>query len=295
MVSEEVRMFEEEQRKASALTQAKQCAWTKWNDIEPIKLSWKSLIAMEPLAISFLLRSTYDLLPNATNLKLWGYTKSDLCLSCKSDRGTLRHVLSACPHSLQMYTWRHNKVLEVIIELLRAQCETANQQSITAKEPIIQFLKEGECPVRKEKNPNMKLLNGASDWKVSADLKTSLQFPVHIIQTEKRPDIVAWSDSKKSVLLIELTVPWEENREEAHERKKNHYESLHADCVEKGWICHVIPIEVGCRGFIGHSVISFLSKIGITGRSLKVALNRLQTTAQYASSWIWSKARKFSA
>ena len=151
MVSEEVRIFEEEQRKASAVTQAKQCAWTKWNDIEPIKLSWKSLIAMEPLAISFLLRSTYDLLPNATNLKLWGYTNSDLCLLCKSDRGTLRHVLSACPQSLQLYTWRHNKVFEVIIELLRAQCEIANQLSITAREPIIQFLKEGECPVRKQK------------------------------------------------------------------------------------------------------------------------------------------------
>ena len=39
MVSEEVRMFEEEQRKASAVTRAKQCAWTKWNDIELIKLS----------------------------------------------------------------------------------------------------------------------------------------------------------------------------------------------------------------------------------------------------------------
>ena len=82
-------------------------------------------------------------------------------------------------------------------------------------------------------------------------------------------------------------------REEAHERKKNRYATLHADCVEKGWICHVIPIEVGCRGFIGHSVISFLSKIGITGSSLTVATNRLQTAAQYASSWIWSKARSF--
>ena len=143
------------------------------------------------------------------------------------------------------------------------------------------------------KNPNMKLLNGASDWKVSADLKSFLQFPVHIIQTEKRPEIVAWSDSKKSVLLIELTVPWEENREEAHERKKNRYETLRADCVEKGWICHVIPIEVDCRSFLGRSVISFLSKIVITGRSLKVASNRLQTAAQYASSWIWSKVRSF--
>ena len=156
---------------------------------------------MEPLVISFLLRSTYDLLPNATNLKLWGYTDSDLCL-CKSDRGTLRYVLSACPQSLQLCTWQHNKVL-VVIELLKIQCETANQQPITANEPIIQFLKEGECPEKKQKNPKMKLPNGASDWKVSADLKTSQQFPVHIIQTEKQPDIVAWSDSKKTVLHIE--------------------------------------------------------------------------------------------
>ena len=102
----------------------------------------------------------------------------------------------------------------------------------------------------------MKLLNGASVWKVSADLKTSLQFPIHFIQTEKRPDIVAWSDSRKSVLLIELTVSWEENWEEAHERKKNRYETRRADCVEKDWICYVIPIDAGCRGFLGLSVIS---------------------------------------
>ena len=90
-----------------------------------------------------------------------------------------------------------------------------------------------------------------------------------------------------------MTVPWEENREEAHERKKNRYEDTACQLRRKGWICHVIPIEVGCRGFIGHSVISFISKIGITGCSFKVASNHLQTTARYASCWIWSKARKF--
>ena len=146
-------MFEEEQRKVSADTQAKQYARTKWNDIATSELSWKSLIAMELLAISFFLGSIYDLLPNSTNLKLWGYTDSDLCLSCKSDRGTLHQVLSACLQSLQMYSWRHNKVFEVIIELLRAQCETAKQQSVTAEEPISQFLKEGECPARKQNIP----------------------------------------------------------------------------------------------------------------------------------------------
>ena len=115
MVSEEIRMSEEEKSTASAVTQAKQCARTKWNDIERIKLSKKSLIAMVLQAISFLLRYTYDLLRNATNLKLRGYTDSDMYLSCKSGRGILRHVLSACLQSLQMYTWWYNNVLEVII------------------------------------------------------------------------------------------------------------------------------------------------------------------------------------
>ena len=41
-------------------------------------------------------------------------------------------------------------MLEMVMELL--QCEQANQQPVTAKEYIIQFYKEGECPVRKEKN-----------------------------------------------------------------------------------------------------------------------------------------------
>ena len=148
---------------------------------------------------------------------------------------------------------------------------------------------QGSWMLSKEtKNSNMKLLNGASDWKVSVDLKTSQQFPVHIIQTEKWPDIVVWSNSKKSILFIELTVPWEENRKEAHKQKKNWYETLRADCMEKRWICHVIHIEVSSRGFLGHSVISFLSKIGITGCSLKVASYCLQTMVQLGFSQEWN-------
>ena len=57
MVIEEVKMFKEEHRTATAVTQSKECAWTTWNDIEPIKLSWNILFATEPLAILFLLQS----------------------------------------------------------------------------------------------------------------------------------------------------------------------------------------------------------------------------------------------
>ena len=84
------------------------------------------------------------------------------------------------------------------------------------------------CPMRKQKKYFLDVnvpwgnkksqyeATEASDGKFSADLKTLLQFPVYIIQTEKQSDIVAWSDSKKTVLLIELTVPWEKKTGRKH-------------------------------------------------------------------------------
>lgn len=77
MVIDEISDFEEEQRTPTAVSQFKQCAWKTWSDIDPMKLS--PFIAMEPLAISVFLRSTYDILSNATNFKLWEYTDTDEC------------------------------------------------------------------------------------------------------------------------------------------------------------------------------------------------------------------------
>ena len=47
--------------------------------------------------------------------------------------------------------------------------------------------------------------------------------------------------------------------------------------------------------FVGwvYGISTFVGYLGITGCSLKVASNRLQTAVQYASSWIWLKVRSF--
>lgn len=42
------------------------------------------------------------------------------------------------------------------------------------------------------------------------DLGRKLQFPSKITNTSLHPDIVMWSSANKKVLLIELTVTWEE-------------------------------------------------------------------------------------
>ena len=41
-----------------------------------------------------------------------------------------------------------------------------------------------------------------------------------------------WSEEEKEVLLVELTVPHEDNISSAHERKENRYEALEGECEE---------------------------------------------------------------
>ena len=250
-------------------------------------------MTMEPLALSFLLRSTYNLLPTPANHKQWGFTGDDTCAMCKSARGTLRHVLSSCGRSLQMYTWRHNRVLAILAEITETQRRVANEQPTQDPKPCISFLQEGEAPPRQVSKPQgQKFLAAARDWKMAADLKEALHFPLHIVHTQERPDIVIWSDTVKRVIIVELTVPWEENMEEAFERKKLRYENLRMECEDKGWACQVMPIEVGCRGFIGRTTTSYLTRLGLTNRARRRATQQLQTAAERASSWIWSKVRK---
>ena len=230
MVITELKMIEEEKKVATAAGQAKQCAWMNWEEAEARKLSWSSLMTMEPLALSFLLRSTYNHLPTPANHKQWGFTGDDTCAMCKSARATLRHVLSSCGSSLQMYTWRHNRVLAILAEITETQCRVANEQPTQDPKPCISFLQEGEAPPRQVSKPQgQKFLAAAKDWHMAADLKEARHFPHHIVHTQERPDIVIWSDTVKRVIIVELTVPWEENMEEAFERKKLRYENLRMD------------------------------------------------------------------
>ena len=191
-----------------------------------------------------------------------------------------------------MYTWRHNEVLKVLREVSDEQCEIANKIKSPRVVPAISFCREGAAQSSTvPQKLNSRLLSGANDWKVSADLGSMLIFPQHIVYTLSRPDIVLWSDNVKKVVLVELTVPWEENIEEAYERKKAKYESLRAECEDRGWSSVVLPVEVGCRGFVGRSTTKFLSLLGVSGRKKKTIIARLQQTAEKSSCWIWSKAK----
>ena len=54
-------------------------------------------------------------------------------------------------------------------------------------------------------------MSTADDWKLEVDLNKKLVFPREIVMTNLRPDIVLSSQKAKTVVMIELTVPWEDH------------------------------------------------------------------------------------
>lgn len=85
------------------------------------------------------------------------------------------------------------------------------------------------------------------------------------IETSKRPDRAPLSVSSMQLLLLELTVPWEEHMEEANEKKKSKYQELVGLCRRGDWKACRKLIEVGGRGFTGWSLWKIYMLLNITG------------------------------
>ena len=290
MVSDEIRRKEEEQRMAKAVGLVQQGAWCRWERVKPRSLSWNDIWKMETGTLKFLLRATYDVLPSPHNLKKWAKTENENCHKC-GKKGSLRHILSNCQVSLEegLYTWRHNEILKVLSVALKNAVEKANQAKPANALAMISFVKAGTRTGhdRKSRTHTSRLLCQARDWQMVSDLEEQMTFPSEILITNMRPDIVVWSREAKSVILCELTVPWEENVEAAHEYKTSKYAGLMTECRERGWKIECYPVEIGCRGYATKSLYILLSKIGVVNR-MKLA-GDLMEVATRSSAWIWNK------
>ena len=99
------------------------------------------------------------------------------------------------------------------------------------------------------------ILLQANDWTFLYDLEGQLQFPIEAAVTSLRPDVVWFSRSSKTIVLLELTVPLEDNVHQAHDRKTTKYSALVTACEENGFKTHMFALEVGCLGYCPHSFL----------------------------------------
>lgn len=200
------------------------------------------------------------------------------------------HLCNCCKNILLSegrYTWRHDQILSVLADSLEKARKRPPPKDKRLK--FINFVRAGEREKTGSTGEGRGLLGTAGDWQMRADLKTRMQFPTEVASTNKRPDIVIWSPSSRQVIIVELTVPWEERMEDAYERKMGKYQELVADCQERGWRVWCFPVEVGTRGFVGQSLWRALRVIGVIGLERRQLIGRLSREAEIASLWLWRR------
>ena len=88
------------------------------------------------------------------------------------------------------------------------------------------------------------------------------------------------SAKAKKIVIVELTVPWEERCTQAYERKKAKYEDLIQECRQAGWKAWNYPVEVGCRGFPAPSLGKMFQDVGIVGQARKLAIKKASQSAE---------------
>ena len=286
LISDIVCEQDDKRRFSQAVQLSVQGQWTAWSDYIQYNLSWATLWSLPANLVSFCLASTYNTLGSPSNLHRWKIQDTNTCSLC-SKVGTVSHILSGCNFSLVggRYTRRHDSVLLVLYEGLKSHVNTIRPSSTPRIIPI-KFVKAGSR-AKSVKSKLSGLLHKAGDWKILADFNDSLVFPLQIVFTLARPDIVIYSDSIKTVLPIELTCPCEENFSVRHNYKINKYSNL-VELIElNNWECHFFAIEVGARGYCATSVSSFLKRIGFKPKAAKKFQNELSLASMRASFQLW--------
>ena len=81
------------------------------------------------------------------------------------------------------------------------------------------FVKEGQTPKNIKKKPKTGLLHSAPKWKLLYDCDGSPTIPSFLAVTTLRPDIVLYACCIKTVIMLELTCPCEENMPYWHDTK----------------------------------------------------------------------------
>ena len=124
---------------------------------------------------------------------------------------------------------------------------------------------------------------------ILADLTDQYLFPPSLAPSDLRPDLVAYSELTKTAIIIELTVCFETNFEEAKERKESKYRDLIAEVEGNDFIVDFLTVEVGSRGFVNYDSFTRLKDaVGASNKELQDLLFSISRAVIKESFIIWT-------
>ena len=159
-------------------------------------------------------------------------------------------------HGMRYGTWRHFGSA-----FSSDQCTISCPQTQTwyggerKRTPFVHYAKAGRQTT--EHVLSSCKIDGCDDWDVSADLPEWDSHTSIIKETRLGPDIVIHSASTQQLIIVELTVPYENRMEEAHIYKREKYMNLTKELENAGYKAVVMPVEVGARNSQGHQSTTF--------------------------------------
>ena len=138
-------------------------------------------------------------------------------------------------------------------------------------------------PRRGSSRKDFGILGCARDWSCDFDLPEfhqggRYQIPLDVDLSTLCDGFII-SRSKKVFIILELTVPMEENLEKWHQEKLEKYSKL----LCPGWQVHLFVLEIGCRGFVPPRFRFCFSQLGFTSSEIRYLHDSLQLVARKCS------------
>jgi len=169
----------------------------------------------------------------------------DICRACRRPGESLRHIISGCSHLANgEYLHRHNLVARIIHQQLALQYG----------------LVESEVPYYKYA-PGPVLENGRALLYWDRSIITDRTIVAN------KPDIVLIDRSQRRAVLVDITIPHDENLVKAEKDKLSKYLDL-AHEVTAMWnvdSTSIVPIVVSANGLIAKSLDQHLERLSLDG------------------------------
>ena len=153
------------------------------------------------------LRSSY------LNLFKWKKESDLTCLLCNDKLQTLKHVISSCKTALGngKYTWRQNRLWDELVRFIKNYMKSertiSTEKFVSERSRIYASSKQS---IKHRPILGQNLLGSSEDWWVSADLPGwHNDYPKAISSKGMRPDIVFLSKANLKIILVELSIPYE--------------------------------------------------------------------------------------
>ena len=170
--------------------------------------------------MAWAVRAGTNTLVTPDNLARWGVRVDPKCrvADCTA-AATLGHMLNHCSKLLDRFLFRPNSSLSYLVKRITAS-----------------------------KEDSMKVYADPEGWKINGGT-----VPPDLVATGQVPDIVFVDRTNKSIMLLELTCPFDSSArsfKNVEIRKTDRYERLTLDLQELGYSALNTPLEIGSMAVI---------------------------------------------